>query len=241
MKLLVKQNATGVKATIFAQDSSSTVGAGLTGLVYNTSGLTAYYYRQDDASSTAITLATMTLGTWATGGLIVVDGTNMKGLYQLGLPSALFTALGSVTVYLQGATNLAPVVLEIQVVAFDPQDAVHLGLSSLPNTAVTTNASLLTSGTAADQLSVASGIAQAKVDKSGYALSSAGLDSVIVEAGLNARQSLSILASALAGVLAGAGTTTITIAALGVPATNRITATVDSSGNRTAVTLAVPV
>src|SRR3990167_8511422 len=57
-------------------------------LAYDTAGLTAYYYRQNAAGETAITLATMTLGTWGTGGLIVVDNTNMPGLIQLGLPDA---------------------------------------------------------------------------------------------------------------------------------------------------------
>lgn len=78
-------------------------------------------------------------------------------------------------------------------------------------------------------------------DKTGYALSSAGLDSVTIESGLNARQALSIIASASAGVLAGAATSTVTIAAAGVPATNRVTASVDSNGNRSAVTLNPPV
>ncbi len=71
-------------------------------------------------------------------------------------------------------------------------------------------------------------------------LSSAGLDSVVVETGMNARQALSVACSVLAGVLAGGGTTSITIAAAGHPATNRVTATVDSSGDRSAVTLNLP-
>src|ERR1700749_4376753 len=37
-----------------------------------------------------------------------------------------------------------------EIVAYNPQDGVHLGLSALPNTAVTTNASLITSGTGTD-------------------------------------------------------------------------------------------
>lgn len=71
-------------------------------------------------------------------------------------------------------------------------------------------------------------------------LASDGLDSVTVETGLNARQAMSIIASSASGVLAGASGTSITIAAAGVPTTNRITAVVDSSGNRTTVTLAPP-
>jgi hypothetical protein len=71
-------------------------------------------------------------------------------------------------------------------------------------------------------------------------LSASGLDAVTIETGLNARQALAIIASASAGVLAGANTTTVTIAAAGVPATNRITATVDSDDNRLSVTLTPP-
>ena len=54
---------------------SSTEGDRLAGVAYG--DITAYYYRQNAASSTAITLATMTLGTWATGGFIVIDATNI--------------------------------------------------------------------------------------------------------------------------------------------------------------------
>lgn len=57
-----------------------------------------------------------------------------------------------------------------------------------------------------------------------------------VETGLTVRQSLRALSAALAGVLSGAGTTTITIQGAGV-ATDRITATVDANGNRSAITL----
>lgn len=123
MKLLIQQNAIGVLGEVFIQDSSSMVGAGLGSLVFNTAGLTGYYHRQGDATSTAISLATMTLGTWATGGFVVTDGTNMKGTYQLGFPNAMFTALGDVVCYLQGAANMAPLVLEFQVVAFNPNSA----------------------------------------------------------------------------------------------------------------------
>lgn len=85
-----------------------------------------------------------------------------------------------------------------------------------------------------------------------------GLDLILVESGIsasaaltndtgtqltsiNARQALALIASALEGVLAGAATTTITIKPAGLPAGNtRVTATVDSNGNRSALTLKVP-
>lgn len=87
---------------------------------------------------------------------------------------------------------------------------------------------------------VAAGTVQWAGSTIGTVLAAAGLDLVVVEAGLNARQAMSIAVAAAAGQLAGGGTTTVTIAAAGVPATTRITATVDASGNRSAVTLSPP-
>lgn len=78
------------------------------------------------------------------------------------------------------------------------------------------------------------------------ALTSAGLDNVIVEAAaggqsaLNARQALALIMDAApAGILTGAGTTTVTVKNPG-GTVNRIVATVDSSGNRSAVTITPP-
>ena len=70
-------------------------------------------------------------------------------------------------------------------------------------------------------------------------LSPSGLDSIQVESGVNARQALSPILAASAGVLLGAGTGTIVIKG-GNVAVTRITATPDSAGNRSAVTLSLP-
>ena len=71
------------------------------------------------------------------------------------------------------------------------------------------------------------------------ALAPAGLDAVQVESGVNARQALSPILAASAGVLLGAGTGTIVIKG-GNVAVTRITATTDNAGNRSAVTLSLP-
>lgn len=153
---------TSQSVNIFIQDSSSTVGAGLSGLAYNTSGL-ACYYSFTGANTTAVVVSLATLATvttaFAEGGFIEIDATHQKGLYRLDLKNtSLAASKGNlVTYYLYGAANMAPVVFDIELTGWDNQDGVHGGLSSLPNTAVTTNASLLTSGTGTDQLSVASG------------------------------------------------------------------------------------
>lgn len=133
-KISIKAGTASKLLDLFISDSSSTTGAGLTGLVFNTASLTAYYYREGAGSATAITLATMTLGTWATGGFVVIDGTNMPGCYQLAIPDAAIAAgAKSVIVMLKGATNMAPLVLEVELTATDNQSATAFitGINSL--------------------------------------------------------------------------------------------------------------
>ena len=115
-------------------DSSSTIGALLAGLVYNTASLTAYYNREGAAgAATAITLATATKGTWATGGFIAIDGTNTPGWYELHIPdAALASGAKSVVIHLKGAANMVPVPILIELTATSNQDAVRGGMTSLP-------------------------------------------------------------------------------------------------------------
>ena len=158
-KLSIVAGTTSKTVDVLAQNNTSTKGAGLTGLVYNSTNLQAYYYREGANATVAIALATATLGTWATGGFIVIDGPNMPGMYQLSIPNlALAAGAKSVKIYIfeitTTALNLAPIILEIELTATDNQDGVHGGMSALPNTACTTNASLLTSGTSTDQIKV---------------------------------------------------------------------------------------
>jgi hypothetical protein len=76
-------------------------------------------------------------------------------------------------------------------------------------------------------------------DKTGFSLAAGGLDAIPVETGVNARQALSPILAASAGVLLGAGTGTITIRG-GSSAITRVVASTDNAGNRTAVTLTLP-
>jgi hypothetical protein len=65
------------------------------------------------------------------------------------------------------------------------------------------------------------------------------MDETDVETGLTLRQALRIVTAALAGKISGAETTTVTIRNAQADDKNRITATVDANGNRTAVVLDV--
>ena len=115
MKLITKKGTTSKILRVFIQDSSKTDGSGLTGLVHNSTGLTAYYIREGAAAATAITLVTATVGTYASSGFKEVDATNLPGVYELHPPNAVIASgANSVIIFLKGATNMAPLPIEIQ-------------------------------------------------------------------------------------------------------------------------------
>src|ERR1044072_2001037 len=132
MKLKIKKVSTDVTIYLFIQDSSSTAGAGLTGLVYNSASLVCYYVRPL-GSATQLTLATQTVtGAHSDGGFVEVSSSNMPGVYRLDLSDAIVASgVNSVTLLLKGATNMAQLPVEIELVAYDPQDATSLGISRI--------------------------------------------------------------------------------------------------------------
>jgi hypothetical protein len=114
MSEYVYAGLTSQTVDIFLQDSSSSTGQGLAGLVHNSAGLVASYRKGATGSRTAITLATQTVGgAWSSGGFVEIDATNMKGVYRLDLPNAAVDSEGFVTLFLYGATNLLPTALRI--------------------------------------------------------------------------------------------------------------------------------
>ena len=208
-KQVVKKGDTSRIEYVFIQDSSSTTGAGLTGLAFNAAGLTAYYVRTGGLA-TAITLATQTAnGAYSSGGFVAVDGTNMPGVYRLDIPDAVFaTGVDKAVVMLKGATNMAPLVLEYQLVDYDPENATTLGLTNLDATvssrlasaSITLTSGAVTVGTNNDKtgyaltqafptnfssLAITAGgavTAGTVGDKTGYSLADATSDAVIADA-----------------------------------------------------------
>ncbi len=148
--------ATSQTCDIFIQDSSSTTGAGLSGLVFNTANLKAYYRKGATGSATAITLATQTVGgAWSSGGFVEIDATNMKGMYRFDIPDTVLASTPWADLYFYGATNMAPVPVELAIVSFNPYDGVRLGLTALPNAAAEAAGGLYTRGTGAGQINQA--------------------------------------------------------------------------------------
>lgn len=138
MKRKMTAGSTSQAMPIFILDSSSTVGAGLSGLVYNTGSLVAEYRRQGQSAWTPIALAAVTLGTYTSGGF-VADG-SLAGSYEIGIPdAALAVATGAtwVVVRLYGATNMIPVVMEIELDVLNYQGNVASDVQTIKTQTVT--------------------------------------------------------------------------------------------------------
>lgn len=153
-KHLVTKGNTSRTEYVLIQDSSSSVGAGLTGLAFNTASLVAYYVRPL-GNATSITLATQTVtGAWSSGGFVEVSSANMPGLYRFDIPDAIFASgVDKAIVMLKGATNMAPVTLEYELTGADLQDATGLGLSRI-DAAITTRQATVTFPTNFSSLSI---------------------------------------------------------------------------------------
>lgn len=158
MKLSIPSGTTSKRIGIFLQDSSSTTGAGLTGLNQTSASLTCYSWIDTDgnAGGTVQTLASATLGSFTSNGFKEKDATNMPGFYEYGVPNALLAAgVKWAIVMFKGATNLAPMPLEIEVTATSNQDAVRAGLTALPNANAEAAGGLYTRGSGAGQINQA--------------------------------------------------------------------------------------
>jgi len=87
---------------------------GATGLTFSTSGLAAYYVRNQSAP-VAITLVTQTpTGAWSSGGFAEISSSLVPGVYRLDVPNAAFAAGASdVTIVVRGASGTNGAVLTV--------------------------------------------------------------------------------------------------------------------------------
>lgn len=232
---MIPRDSTSIIRHVFIQDSTSTTGAGKTGLAYDTSGLTCYYI-YPGGTATAITLEPIsTLGTYqaptsnAHMRFKEVSSTNMPGWYEIHLHNdwaSLANARTKASLCLKGASGMAPVNLSIDLIGFEIQ-------STAPNTT-----------------------AQTVSDKTGYALTSSERSSIATEvwssatrtltsfgtlvsdiwsAGTRTLTSFGSLASDVATAVWGAGTRTLTsfgtlVSDIWSNATRSLTSYLDSSG-----------
>ena len=120
MKRKFKGGMTSLSLPVVVYDTTSTTGAGLSGLTHTTSGLVLEYRRAGQSSWTSVTLVSKTLGTYVSGG-IVASGSR-AGRYEVDIPDAAIAAgVRMVEICLRGAANMHPVDIEIELDAVDYQ------------------------------------------------------------------------------------------------------------------------
>jgi hypothetical protein len=109
-----ERNASAITIAPASTSQSIELYLGVTGLTFNTSGLAAYYVRNQSAP-VAITLVTQTpTGTWASGGFAEIDSSLVPGVYRLDVPNAAFAAGASdVTIVVRGASGTNGAVLTV--------------------------------------------------------------------------------------------------------------------------------
>lgn len=114
MKLSRQVGTTNQLLNIFIRDATNTSSAGLA----NVSSATVAYsiLRSDQATISTGTCSTSTvaLGTYNVSTLTQMSSTLMLGWYQWSPPNYAFASGDSVAIHLYGATNMAPVPIEIE-------------------------------------------------------------------------------------------------------------------------------
>ena len=114
MSFEIDAGLTSQTIDVFIGDSSSAVGAGLTGLAYDTSGLYCYYRKGATGTVTPLPLATQTVtGAYSSGGFVELSATDMPGMYRLDLPDGVVDTEGLVHLLLHGAANMVPCPIRI--------------------------------------------------------------------------------------------------------------------------------
>ena len=171
MRRKFKGGMTSLSLPVVVYDTSSTTGAGLSGLTHSTSGLVLEYRRAGQSSWTSVALVSKTLGTYVSGG-IVASGSR-AGRYEVDIPDAAIAAgVRMVEICLRGAANMHPVDIEIELDAVDYQDAAAFGLSKFADIETDTqNIQSRIPAALVDGRIVAQ--AQSVTDKSGYSLTQA--------------------------------------------------------------------
>jgi hypothetical protein len=205
----VKTNATNVTMYILLLKISDNTR--LTGLV--AANLTAAFMRDGLSAPTVITLSDLASldSPYSSGGIKEISSTLMPGWYRFDSPAAMWAS---------GSNSVGLCIMDGATGQYDERFALELKGSS-------DNADNV--GVAGAGLSALPAVA----------LNAAGMDAVVVETGINARQALAEVMAACLGILSGVTTNTITGKNPAGNAT-RFTITVDSNDNRTNSTLNPP-
>ena len=101
------------------------------GLRHDTAGATATYVREGEPSGHPFELRPGRLGQWTPGAFVEVDPDLLPGVYQVGVPDAMLASGSTRAVLMLRFPGVAIDPVDVDLVAFDPQDPVRLGMSAL--------------------------------------------------------------------------------------------------------------
>lgn len=214
---IVKKDSTNRSVTIRIVDSSD--GTPETGVEHDTSGIDLWYRREGAAKVSITEAALADLTTAHTDGGIEHIG---DGYYRLDLPDAAY-ATGAEHVDFGGTvTGMVVIGGRVRLVDFDPEAAADLGLTAIAAILADTNEL---------QTDDVPGLIAALND-----IAASDVLAEVIENSLTVTQVLRLILAASAGKLSGAATTSVAIRDT-ADSKDRISATVDADGNRSAVTL----
>lgn len=130
---LIKKGSTDVTRYVKLVDSA----AGTPETAYTITNLDLQYTRNRTAPATKVdaTALAATDSAHSDNKAIEIDATSSPGLYRVDWPDAAFATGADKVILCVSGTGLDPVFEEIQLVNFDPEDSVRLGLTALPNAA----------------------------------------------------------------------------------------------------------
>ncbi len=230
----ILKGSTDVTVDIALQQDNSGTNPGdpLLALVFNSASLVCYYREGGLGAVTQLTLATQTVtGAHSDGGLVLLSDTLMPGMYRLDLSDTIVSGAGDkVTVVLSGFADLAPHYINIVLTDFDLQTATQdVNVASMDAGTVTASA-IATAAIDADAIA-ADAIGSSEL--AAGAVTKIWNEVVETQDSITAQEVLSINLAVLAGVTSSGGD----VLASPDGVATRVTATIDGSNNRTAMTL----
>src|SRR5690348_3341398 len=114
---------------VYATSTDST--SGKTGLASKLPTGSAAYIREGDSAARAIPMVEGRVGEWRPGALVEVDAELLPGVYQFGAPDDMIAEGSARAVLLIRFPETVIKPVEINLVAYDPQDAERIGVWSL--------------------------------------------------------------------------------------------------------------
>jgi hypothetical protein len=129
MQLAIQQNISAQIVRLFLVDEQTA--RGRTSLTPHSDGLVIASLREKDLKPTRLDLRPWTGEPHIPGGFREIDSKKMPGLYELGLPDTLCAEGSRHATLMVQAPGVRPLVIHIDLIAYDPYDSYRLGLDCL--------------------------------------------------------------------------------------------------------------